>query len=86
MNAKKPKLWISNKHTNHISFRRLDGFEERNRSLFDLCRRVHDSWEEAHASVLADRRAEVKKAEVALKRAKAALVRAALMRAPEGKP
>lgn len=86
MSAKKPKLWISNKHTSHISHRALDSFEERNRSLFDLSRRVHASWQEAHASVLSDRRADVKKAEDALKKAKSALVRAALMRAPEVKP
>lgn len=86
MSAKNPKLWISNKGSNHISYRALDSFETRNKSMFELARRVHGSWQDAHASVLSDRRAEVKKAEATLKQAKAALVRAALMRAPEPKP
>lgn len=76
------KVWIASKHTNHISYRKLNGSEQRNKSMFELSRKAFASWQEAHEFAVAYRKEQVDKLMRALKNADAQLQKALAMKEP----
>lgn len=86
MSAAKPKYWITTSHSNRISHRKLDPFETRNRDMFEMSRRAHKTWTDAHTYVLAQRLVDVANLEHKLKLAKAQLVKAKAMQPPGETP
>jgi hypothetical protein len=74
MSVEKKKYWVADKYINKISYRLMHKSDQ-------ICPRgsFHDSWEEAHAAIVAAREAEYDHAVKELKRAKTALDKAKKM-------
>lgn len=83
MTKAKPKFFITNRHTNRISHRKLSAFEERNPHLFELSHSAHKSWSEAHAWLVERRIEALDKAKKEVANAERHLARARDMKDPE---
>ena len=69
-----PKRWCASNYTNSITLKKMTAENLRfPRGTY------HDTWEEAHAALVARREQEVAKAESALRSARSALTRAKRM-------
>jgi hypothetical protein len=79
MVERNPKVYVVNAYSNRISLRSLTVFERRNRTVFELSRSVHDSWEAAHAALVAEQEKKLKKARKALESSERALAKAKAM-------
>lgn len=82
MSAQKPKFFIANRHTNHISHRKLSGFEEKNPRMFGLSHAAFQYWDDAHAWLLSVCAEQVKSAEKDLAARRRRLVKAEKMSKP----
>lgn len=76
-----PKKWWASTHSNSISLKKTTAenlrWERMNAGSF------HDTWEEAHAALLARREEEFKRAEREFQSRRTALMKAKLMKPPQ---
>jgi len=86
MSRGKPKYWITTKYGNRIGHRKLSVFEERNMGMFNLSRYAHETWAEAYAYVLEQRKVDVTRLKHKLKLAEAQLAKAKIMKPPGETP
>lgn len=82
MSRAKPKFYIASKYTNHIAYRKLSAFEDRNPKMFELSNKAFETWEDAHAWVFGNRVDAVKVAKRALASAERQLAKAMTMKNP----
>jgi hypothetical protein len=80
MAERKPYKWCASNYTNAITFKKLT--DEAVRSPRGT---YHDTWEEAHAALVARRQRELTEAERDFQRARNALAKAKRMPPPAGK-
>jgi hypothetical protein len=77
MSTRKPSKWCASNYTNAITLKKLTDQAERwPRGTY------HDTWEEAHAALIARREEEFKRAERAFQAARNALAKAKRMPPP----
>lgn len=79
-----PKVYLADRYTNRISHRALTDHERRNPAMLERHYTIHNTWQAAHAWLVADREAKVAKEERELANALAQLKRAKAMQQKGG--